>query len=124
VRRCLSPVHNHDRSLLVRPSREPLDRVDRPERVRDEVIRDNFDIAVASDRVELRQVELPALVEVDHSERRTGPLRHVLPGNEVRVVLELSDDDDVAGLQVDEAPGIRDEVEPLRRTSNEDHFAW
>ena len=48
VRRRLRPVDDHDRALLVRPGRELLDRVDRPERVRDEVVRDHLDPALSS----------------------------------------------------------------------------
>ena len=47
VVRCgLRGVDDHDRALLVRPRGEPLDRVDRPQRVRDEVVGDDLDVAL------------------------------------------------------------------------------
>src|SRR5690348_12719353 len=45
VRRSLRRVDDHDRALLVRPRRELLDRVDRAERVRDEVVGDDLHVA-------------------------------------------------------------------------------
>ena len=50
-------------------------------------------------------------------------LGDVLPRHEVRVVLELGDDHDVAGAEVVEAPGVRDEVDRLGRAPGEDHLA-
>ena len=46
-----------------------------------------------------------------------------LPGDEVRVVLELGDHDGVAGAEILEAPGVRDEVDRLGRAAREDHLA-
>ena len=57
--------------------------------------------------------------------RKLAPvrLRDELPGDEVRVVLELGDDDDVAGAEVVEAPGVGDEVDRLGRAAREDDLA-
>ena len=51
------------------------------------------------------------------------PSRDVLPGDEVRVVLELGHDDGVARPEVVEAPGVGDEVQTLGRVTDEDHLA-
>ena len=61
--------------------------------------------------------QLAGVVERDHPEVGARALRDVLPGHEVRVVLELGDDDDVARAEVVEPPGVRDEVEPLGRAA-------
>ncbi len=69
-------------------------------------------------------VELALLVERDHPERRAGAVRDVLPGHEVRVVLELGNDDDVARPEVDEPPRVRDEVQALGRVAREDDLPF
>src|SRR5262249_18738485 len=56
VRRGLRSVDDHDRALLVRPSSKLLDRIDRPESVRDEVRGDDLDVTLPRDRAE--RVEL------------------------------------------------------------------
>jgi len=97
VRRRLRGVDDHDRALLVRPRGELLDWVDRAERVRNEVVGDDLDPALGGDPLERVELEFAAVVDRDVSEAGPLPLRDVLPGDEVRVVLELGDDDEVAG---------------------------
>src|SRR5207253_2052165 len=123
VRRRLRPVDDHDRALLVRPVRELLDGVDRSERVRDEVVGDYLDLSLGADRVEIAEIELPVGVDVDHPEAGARSLRDVLPGDEVRVVLELRHDHEVAGTEVVQPPRVGDEVERLGRLAGEDHLA-
>ena len=65
VRRRLGGVDDHDRALLVRPRRELLDRVDRAERVRDEVVRDDLHVATRGDLVERVELELAEVVDRD-----------------------------------------------------------
>ena len=124
VRRGLRGVADEDRALLVRPRGELLDRVDRAERVRDEVRRDDLDVAAARrSRRASRDRARPA--------RRAGSSASsapVLPamychGHEVRVVLELGDDDEVAGAEVRQPPRVRDEVDRLGRVADEDDLA-
>ena len=50
-------------------------------------------------------------------------MRDVLPGDEVRMVLELRDEDDVARAEVGEPPRVRDEVDRLGRVADEDDLA-
>ena len=123
MRRRLRRVDDHDRALLVRPCGERLDRVDRPERVRDEIVRDDLDVALAREPVERVELQLAVVVDRDVPEAAPGPLRDELPRHEVRVVLELGDDDDVARPEVVEPPGVRDEVDRLGRAAREDDLA-
>ena len=122
VRRRLGGVDDHDRVPAVRPGRESLERIDRPERVGDEVRGDDAHVPVTGRAVEVAEVELALVVERDHPEVGAGPLRDVLPGDEVRVVLELGHEDDVSGPEVDEPPGVGDEVQPLGRVPREDEL--
>ena len=66
------------------------------------------------------EVELSLLVERDHREARARALGDVLPRHEVRVVLELGDDDEVSRAEVHEPPGVGDEVQALGRIPRED----
>src|SRR2546423_9768257 len=124
VRRGLGGVADEDRTLLVRPRDELLHRVDRPERVRHLVRGDDLDVPLRRDTVERGEIELALLGERDHRELRSRTPRDVLPGNEVRVMLELADDDEVTGAKIVQAPRVRDEVDRLRRVSYEDDLAY
>ena len=63
------------------------------------------------------------VVDRQQPEVGAGALGDVLPGNEVRVVLELGHEHDVTRPEVVEAPGVGDEVDRLRRAAGEDHLA-
>ena len=62
----------------------------------------------------------PSLVSVADAELRADADRELLPGDEVRVMLEPRDDDLVAGAHVRASPRRRDEVERLGRAARED----
>ena len=83
VRRRLRRVDDHDRALLVGPLGELLDGVHRSQRVRDQIVRDDLDVALAGDRVERIDLELSLVVDRDHPEAGARALGDVLPGNEV-----------------------------------------
>jgi hypothetical protein len=87
------------------------------------VRRHDLYVVVARDLVELREVGIAVLVDLEHQELRALAVCDVLPRNEVRVVLELGDDDRVAGAEVVAAPRVGDEVQALGRVSDEDDFA-
>jgi len=53
-------------------------------------------------------------------QRGTGAEGELLPRDEVGVVLHLGREDDVAGLEVGGAPGLRDEVDRFGRAAGED----
>ena len=120
VRRSLARVDDHDRVALMRPGREVRHGADRAERVRDERRRDELDAAELLDLRKGLEDQLAAGVDRDGGERRSGALRDVLPGNEVRVVLELGGDSHVTGAEVVEAPRVRDEVQSLGAVPRED----
>ena len=122
--RCrLRGVDHHHGPLLVRPRRQTLDRVYRAERIRDVVRGDDFHVAVSRDLVETIEVQLPCVSQPDRPEPGAGALGDVLPGNEVRVVLELGDDDEVTRAKRGQSPRVRDEVDRLRRIPCEDDLA-
>ena len=123
VRRCLRGVAHVDRALLVCPGGERGDVADRPQRVRDEVRRDDLHAAAGGDLVQRIQPDLAVVVQGKHAEVRAHPLGHVLPGDVVRVVLELGDDHEIAGTEVVQAPGVGDEVDRLGRVAEEDDLA-
>ena len=124
VRCGLRGVADEDRALLVRPRDELLDRVDRPERVRDVVRRDDLDRCPArrSRRASRDRARPPRSSGIIAS-FAPGPAGDVLPRHEVRVVLELGDDDEVAGAEVVHPPRVRDEVDRLGRVADEDDLA-
>ena len=120
VRRSLGRVDDHDRALLVGPRHELLDGIDGAQRVGDEVRGHDLHVPLARERIQTAEVELPLIVERNQLEAGTRPLGDVLPGDEVRVVLELGDDHEVAGPEVHQPPGVGDEVQALGRVSRED----
>src|SRR5215207_265687 len=123
VRGRLSGVDDHDRAVLVRPRGKPLARVDRPERIRDEIVRDDLHVPRRCDLVQRVEHELAVVVERDRAELGSRSICDVLPRDEIRVMLELRHDDDIATPQVVEAPRVGDEVDALGRASREDHLA-
>ena len=120
VRSTLGRIADHDRAAVVRPSGELLDGVHAAERVRDHACGDDPDPAIARELVEGVEPKLALVVERQHPEVGPGPVRDVLPGYEVGVVLELGDEHDVAGPEVVHPPGICDDVDRLGRVSGED----
>ena len=57
------------------------------------------------------------------AELGAGAVGDVLPGDEVRVVLELGREHDVAGAEPGEPVGVGDQVEPLGGVADEDDLA-
>ena len=123
VRRRLGRVADEDRALLVRPGDERREIVDGAERVRDKIRGDDLHRVVPRDLVEVREVRIAVLVDPQHQEFGPLPLSDVLPGHEVRMVLELGHDDSVSGAEVVSAPRVCHEVQALRRIAEEDHLA-
>ncbi len=73
--------------------------------------------------VEQVEAQLALVVERQHPEVGSRLAGDELPGDEVRVVLELGDEHDVAGAEVVQAPGVGDEVDRLGRVADEDDLA-
>ena len=104
MRRRLGGIDDRQGTDFSGPSNDPLDRVDRAERVGLVHERDDFG-SVGDDLVD-GGLDQPALVvDRDPAERGPGSLGQKLPRHEVGVVLHLGDDDLVA----------RTDPEPLRR---------
>ena len=85
--------------------------------------RDDLHVRVAGELVELVEMQRPVGVDREHPEVGALLVRDVLPRHEVRVVLELGDEHDVAGAEVGEAPRVRDQVDRLGRVADEDDLA-
>ena len=68
-------------------------------------------------------VEPPLGVDRRPVDGGPGALGELLPGNDVRVVLHLGQDDAVAGTDVGVAPRPGDEVDRLGGVADEDHLA-
>ena len=120
VRRRLGSVDDDDRTLFVGPRRDPLNRVDRSERVRDEPHPDDLDRVVSREIVESVELKLTRIVDRDVSEGSARPAGDKLPRHEVGVVLELGNDNRIAGTEILEAPRIRNEVDRLGGAARED----
>ena len=121
VRRRLRRVADVDRAALVRPGREPPTSLIVPSELETKSGRD--DLHVLPKSVELVELELSLVVDRDHPELGAGAWRDVLPGDEIRVVLELGCQHDVARAEVREPPCIGDEVDRLGRVADEDDLA-
>ena len=96
------------------------DRVDRAERVGLVDDREQLDVAGLRDLVQLVERQLAVLVDVHVAQRRAGRLRQHLPRDEVRVVLDLGDDDHVARADERAAVRVRDQVDRLGGVAGED----
>ena len=101
--------------MLVRPRGEPLRRrLIVPSEFETRFDATTLTFPPADDLVERVQPQLAVVVDRDHPELGARAVRDVLPGHEVRVVLELGDEDEVAGAEVVQPPGVRDEVQRSR----------
>ena len=69
--------------------------------------------ARAQQLLELVQQQVARVVDRSHLEDRAGLLRNQLPRNDIRVMLEVGDDDLVTRLQMLAAPRVRHQVDGL-----------
>ena len=69
------------------------------------------------------QVHLPARGDGRHHDLGAGPLGDDLPGHDVRMVLQLGQEDLVAGPEVRPAPAFRREVDAFGGAAHEDAAA-
>ncbi len=96
-------------------------RVHRAEGVGDRHDGDQFCLRVEQ-LVEGRHVELPILREWHMTQNRAGPLAHLLPGHEVRVVFHHGGEHFVARPEVGFAPTAGHQVDRRRGALRENHF--
>ena len=115
----LRPVDEHGGAGRVAALDQLGDRVDRAEHVRD--VREGEQLRPAREqRGQLLLDDQALVVDADVGELRPGPLGQHVPRDEVRVVLHLRDDEQVAGADVGGAPRVGDEVDRLGRVAGED----
>ena len=114
----LGAVHEDECAGLVGHPGHFRDRIDGPERVADVGERDELRLELQED---LEDIEAEDAVVGDRDELEVGVLLldQELPRDEVRVVLHLGQDDDVAAIDVLATPRIRDEVDRLGRVAGE-----
>ena len=100
----LRGVHDHDRSVLVRPFRERLDGIDGAERVGDEVVGDDLDVALNGERVEGIELELTSIVDRDVPE--SGPVRLAMycQGTKFEWCSSLGDHHEISRPEIVETP--------------------
>jgi hypothetical protein len=122
VRDGLRRVDQNGRAGGVRLSDDLPDRVHRSKAVGGVCDREELRALLQLGR-ELVAAQPSVLVDVDHHDLRAHVLRQLLPGDEVRVMLEDRRDDAVPGLDVVAAPGVRNEVHALGRVAHEDDLA-
>ena len=122
MRRGLGAIEKHGDSTLVRHFDDPLDRVDRPQSVRD-VDRGEQLGALGHEFFELFQNNVATIVDRRHHQLRALFFAKHLPRNDVRVVLHGGDEDFVAFAHMLAAIGRGDQIDGLGRTAHEDDFA-
>ena len=118
VRDELRGVHRDDRAHRVGGLDQLAERRDRPQGVGHPGHRQDLGPLVEQG-AQFREVELPVVGERDVAEDRAGHLRRELPGDDVRVVLHVGEEDLVAFLEELPPPPLRDEVQRLRRAASE-----
>ena len=122
VRDGLRGVHEHRRAGGVRLGRDLAHRIDGAEAIGG--LRDRQELrALAELGRKLVAAEPAIVVHVDHDELGADVLRELLPGHEIRVVLEDRRDDPIAPSDVVAPPRVGHEVDALGRVADEDDLA-
>ncbi len=121
VRDGLRAVDHHPGAGGVRAAGDVGDVVDRAADIGGVGDRDDLRGALEQ-RVELGVDQAALVVDADVGQRGPGALRRELPRDEVRVVLQLGDDDQVALGEPDRAPAVGDEVDRLGGVAGEDRL--
>ena len=121
VRHRLGAVDQDERTCRVGHLDHLGDRVDRAQRVRHVGERDQLRLE-AEEHLEHVEAEDAVVGDRDELEVAVALLDEELPRHEVRVVLHLGQDDDVAAVDVGPPPGVGDEVDRLGRVAGEDQL--
>src|SRR5205823_2891032 len=118
TRHRLTPVNQYLRALRMGETDDLLDRQYRAGDIRDMGNRDEAS-ARRELRLEFREVEPTGRVDPGKDKPSTdAPAQH-LPGHDVGMVFELTDQYFVAGLKEGRTPALRHEVDRLGRTADE-----
>ena len=118
----LAAVDQHLGALGVRQFDDALDRQPRAGHVGDMRHRDDAG-AGRQHRLEGAEVELAGIVGRGHQQFRADPVAQYLPRHDVRVVLDIADDDLVAGFQVRRAPALGHQVDRLGGAAQKNDLA-
>ena len=115
----LRAVDQHARAMAVGDRRHFARGRDRPERVGD--LRERDDAGARPQQLFIFVKPHVAIV-VDGRDAQSGAAvgRQLLPRHDIGVMFEPGDDDLVALFHVATAPGLRDEIDALRRAAHED----
>ena len=114
----LSAVDQHPRAVAVTQLDDLVDRYHGAQRIGDLAGRNQFRTRTQQ-LLELVQQQVARVVDRRHLEDRSGLLRNQLPGNDIGVMLQVGDDDLVAGLQMLAAPRVRHQVDRLGGAADE-----
>ena len=122
VRHRLRPVDEHRHTVRVRDVDEPLDRRDGPEGVRH--VRERRELrALGEELLVVVDEQFAAIVDGHDLQLRALLLAEHLPRHDVRVVLEVRDDDLVAGADELAAVAVHHEIDALGAARREDDLA-
>jgi hypothetical protein len=121
--RCgLRAVEQHRHAALASGGDHRLDRIDRPQRIRD--VREADQARATGEKAPVFvEVELAALRDRHHAKPRALFLRDHLPRYDVRMVLECREDDLVAFADELAPVAVGDQVDRVGRAAREDHLA-
>ena len=122
ARHRLTAVDQHLGAVRMRQLDDAFDRQRRAGHVRDMRHRDKPG-ARRQQRLETRQVEFAGVVGRRDDQLQAEPVAQLLPRHDVRVVLDIADDDFVAGFEAGRAPALRDEVDRLGGAAHEHDLA-
>lgn len=117
----LGPVDEDRRAGGVRAAHDVRHRIDGADDVRDVNECEEFRLA-CEEAIECVEIELSVVPHGYVGELGAAVGGEQLPGNDVRVVLHLGQDDEVTGADVRSAPGVRDEIDRRRRIGGEDRL--
>ncbi len=121
MRRMLRGIDQHHRADRVCPPRNLLDRIDRAQHIGNRRHRDQFG-ALREQPIERLQIQQPVVGDRRPAHHRSGSLRQLLPGHDVRMVLHLGEQNFIARLDVRLAPTVRHQIDAFGGAVREDHF--
>ena len=122
VRDRLRAVEQYGHTMLVRRGNHVLDRIDGAQRIGDMGDGNEPGMAVEQLAIFVEQ-QFPGVVARDHAQLRALFFAQHLPGHDVRMVLELGNDDFVAGPDERPAVSVHHQVQRIRGAACINYFA-
>ena len=114
----LSAIHQHFCAMLMRKCDHLRQRIFCPKHVGDMSNCQQTSFLIKQRRQRL-QLQSTVGVERDHTQLCANACTKHLPGDNVSVVLHLTDDDVIARSHIAVAPAIGDQIDPFRRAADE-----